>query len=202
LPIVYGHTKRHKQIYLLDAVERNRSIDLFGGMHETLLLSSWVLTTDTNHDASSAMMIRLRSSLVGLEEWLGISGLRIATSTDGEELDVHFKLPERLSFKGIDVNVELTFGSTGPRRRRPQTEISIVQFAYLDIVPHRPLPLRELMRFQQQAADLVSLAMGVPATSTGFSGQLAIPSAEEFMPWVDIWVREFGGKKSEPPHPT
>jgi hypothetical protein len=198
LSVVQGSTKKHRGIFLLDVLERNRSIFMSGGMNEALLSSTRILTTETSHDVSSALFLRLGTSFRGLDEWLDVSGFQVTIDfAESFAVKAFYRRPDPLVFHGDDFDVEFKFTTRSPVLRRPQTELMIKQFAYLEIIPHQPKPFTELFACLVQTSDLISLAMGSPLSFAKLNGELAIPTVGNGWPSAEIWLKLGRNRKVE-----
>ena len=131
----------------------------------------------------------VKAVLMGLEKWLGISGFTLNFGTDFHGLKVNFELPDAITFNiENDFDVAFGFGYQSPSITWPQTEVSIKQIAYLEIITHNPKPLEDIRRVLQKVIDLISLAVSVPLYVIELEAKFAIPSSAANGQWAKVWV--------------
>lgn len=110
-----------------------------------------------------ALLGELCTRAPALDQWLGISGLKVEQVRPQKEVRIHFSEPEDLEFDlEPGLALVLDFDWIGPRPCRPQLQASLEQHVWLVLKASPPRPLSELRTTLRRLENLFTLLIGQP----------------------------------------
>lgn len=136
--------------------------------------SNYALVTRNDSLLRGVSFSRFNFSLVGLDEWLDMSGFKVEQDYDNlssREINISFKRPERVTFSISDeLELAMDFSCGGPSITRTITEIKMSQTAYFSLISSESKSDMEFVSMASMIRDFVSLGIGQPVLITSMVG--------------------------------
>lgn len=141
---VVGLIEDGKLVTLERCIYQNKSIS-FGGISKSTICVNFAFVGVGYDESEEVKFSRLDFSVEGLDEWLGISGIKVEHSDDYKSTSLRYTPPEKIAFQlPSGMALEFIFGYTLPGSRTV-IEAKITQKAYVSLNSKMLLPIDDYL---------------------------------------------------------
>lgn len=161
-PMLLGVTEGGKGITLFDCQFSGSSVNAWG--HESLSLKPEILVYGVHFDSVEDFVLSsLAIHYSNLDAWAATSGFSVTASQPGFfPMEMRYAKPDALEAEiEPGLSLRLQFSIEGPRLPA-ESELHMVQKAWLQVRTTKHRPYDELLRILSRLSDFVSLAVGQP----------------------------------------
>ncbi len=155
---IVGQTEGHGLVTLDDCFYKTKNIS-FGGVSKTIIYVGMVLFKASYDEGEKVNFNTYRFSIEGIDEWLGISGIKVDSQFTGRTSTITYKPPEDIS---IDISngmkLIITFTCTLPFFS-PLNKAKVTQKAYFKLVSEEERPIDEFISLTYKIITLLSFAV-------------------------------------------
>jgi hypothetical protein len=159
IPVIHGFSERGKFITLLDCVFRDRHLH-FPGIPESSIHAHQMLVGVHFHPSNPTKFTSISFHCEGLDEWLGVSGIRVSRDLECPSATIEYEPPGEITASiGSELQFLVGFSWTAPSAFGKVSEAKITQKAHIRIVSEEPLDLKDLIRLTYRLNNFLCLAI-------------------------------------------
>lgn len=155
---IVGHIEKHGLVTLDGCFYKNKNIS-FGGISKSLVYASKAFLGVAYDDKEIILFNTFQFSVEGIDEWVGLSGIKVENQFEKRIATITFSPPEEIS---LDLNngmkLLITFSWTLPGFPNT-TEAKITQKTYLKLVSEQERPLSDFISTAYKITTLLCFAI-------------------------------------------
>lgn len=168
--LILGYSSSGKIYTLVDSFVTHQKYSM-PGFPETKLVINSIYEGIHFNDKSQIKFHTLKTSFSYLVDWVWINGFSIDVNSEEKVTKITYKLPEEISCKINDsLTIKISFVAKNPSQNIVQKEASITQGVDFYIVSSTEIDFYELLKYQYQLSNLLSLAIGNPVKTLHLFG--------------------------------
>lgn len=155
---IMGHVEKEGSVTLVNCFYRKKSIPL-GGITKSVLHVHAVFAGNAFRQDEQFLFNSFKFSVEGLDEWLGMTGLRSSLQLEEPRLTIDYSPPEEISIglnNGMKLVVTFSWTISGPARL---TESRVTQKAYLKLVSDEKRDFEEFSSVAHKITTLLCFAI-------------------------------------------
>ena len=168
IPRILGVTREHGFVTLDNCVNLNSAIAMRatvfanGTYRATLLFIGVCYGPD-----EPAMFTRLRCNVEGLDQWLGLSGIRADSNPTRRGTTIEFDVPDDVILDiGNGVRGRIGFNYRVPITYSTTSDARVTQNAYIELEVDKQWEVGEVSQYTMWIRDFLCLATGEPVATT------------------------------------
>jgi hypothetical protein len=160
---IIGHIEQDGLITLDNCYYTEKNISL-GGISKSIIYVSRVLSGVAYGKDEPVTFNSLSFSVDCLDEWVGISGIKISCDPENKTADITYMLPGSIEYQlNNDMKLAICFAYT-PLRSSNSTEAKISQRTYLKLVSVALRPLSDFTKVAYKLTHLMCFAIDATVT--------------------------------------
>ncbi|MDD2776246.1 MAG: hypothetical protein PHU06_09840 [Gallionella sp.] len=157
IPRIVGSVEDFGLVTLERCFYRNKSL-FSSTISKSKIIALFAFSSVGYEDKEAISFSRCVFSIEGLDEWLGISGIKVALGTDPKNVVIYFSPPEKIAFQlPDDITMEFTFSSAIPAPK--VTEAKITQKASISLVSEKLRPLEDYLTLIEKIKNFLCFAI-------------------------------------------
>lgn len=172
---IVGHIEKHGLVTLDDCFYKKKNIS-FGGISKSSIHVSRAFIGVAYDDKEVVLFNEFRFSVEGIDEWVGLSGIKVEHKFEERTTSITYMPPDEISLNlNNGMRLLITFSWTLPGFPH-QKEAKITQKTYFKLVSEKERPLDEFISTAYKIATLLCFAIDktvcieqVSATSNSIS---------------------------------
>jgi hypothetical protein len=155
---INGHVEKFGLVTLDGCIYKNRNISFSGISKSSVYVSSALL--EVSYDEDEKIMINaFQFSIEGLDEWVGISGIKVDYSQGVKEMSITYELPEKIQLNlANDITLSIVFEPTYPGFPCIK-DAKISQKVYFVIKSEQALPIENFINIAFKITTLLCFAI-------------------------------------------
>lgn len=155
---IIGHIEKHGLVTLDDCLHKNQNIS-FGGISNSYVYVNKALIGVAYDDKEIVSLNTFKFSVEGIDEWVGLSGIKVESQNEKRTVSITYSQPEDISLNLKNgMNLSITFSATPPRFPNT-TEAKITQKTYFKLVSEQERPLNDFTSAAYKITTLLGFAI-------------------------------------------
>jgi len=155
---IIGHIEKHGLVTLVDCFYKNKIIS-FGGISKFYVSVNKALIGVAYDDKDIVSINRFKFSVEGIDEWVGLSGIKVENQIEKPTVSITYSQPEDISLNLKNgMNLFITFFPTLPKNPNT-TEAKITQKTYFKLVSEQERPLNDFTSAASKITTLLGFAI-------------------------------------------
>lgn len=155
---IVGHIEKHGLVTLDDCFYKNKNI-AFGGISKSLVCVNKVFLGVAYDDKEAIYFNTLQFSVEGIDEWVGLSGIKVDNQYEKRTSTITYSPPEEISLKLRNgMTLLITFNWTLPGFPTT-TEAKITQKTYFKLVSEQECHLNDFISTVYKITTLLCFAV-------------------------------------------
>lgn len=155
---IVGHIEKHGLVTLEDCFYKNKNIS-FGGISKSSVCVNKAFIGVAYDDKEIVLFNDFKFSVEGIDEWVGISGIKVENQYEKRTASITYAPPEEISLTlNNGMKLLITFSWTLPRFPN-QKEAKITQKTYFKLTSEQKRPLSDFMSAAYKVTTLLSFAI-------------------------------------------
>jgi hypothetical protein len=176
--VIHGFSSSGKLFSLIDTFVAGQKSS-YPGFPETKIIVNAIYEGFHFSKKTDLRFHTLKTSLSYLKDWVWFHGFTIDHDLEHREVQIAYKLPEEIVYKVNDsVSVKINFVAKTPSHDMVQREATVRENVELHIVSTTELDIFELLKYQYQLSNLLSLAVGESITTLSLVGLTELSKRE------------------------
>ena len=170
---IVGHIEKHGLVTLENCFYKNRNIS-FGGISKSTIYVNRALI-GVAYDAEEIVLLNtFKFSVEGIDEWVGLSGIKVNHQIENRTASITYKPPEDISLNlNNGMRLLITFSWTLPGFSSTK-EAKITQKAFFKLVSENERPVNEFI----SSAYIITTLLGFSIDQTVCLNQVTVTSEE------------------------
>lgn len=155
---IIGHIETHGLVTLDDCFYKNKNIS-FGGISKSTIHVNQAFIGVAYDDKEVVLFNELRFSVEGVDEWVGLSGIKVEHKFEQRTASINYIPPDEISLNlNNGMELRITFSWTLPGFPN-QREAKISQKTYFKLISEKERPLGEFISAVYKIATLLCFAI-------------------------------------------
>jgi len=156
---IIGHIEDHGLVTLEDCFYKKKSISDVGGISKFSVFVNKALIGVAYEDNGIVSLNTFKFSVEGIDEWVGLSGIKVENQWEKRTASITYSQPEDISLKlNNGMNLLITFSRTLPENPNT-TEAKITQKTYFKLVSEQERPLNDFTSAASKITTLLGFAI-------------------------------------------
>lgn len=155
---IVGHIEKHGLVTLDDCLYRKTNIS-FGGISKSSIYANKAFIGVAYDDKETALFNKFQFSVEGIDEWVGLSGIKVEHEYERRTASITYSPPEEISLNlNNGMKLLITFSWTLPGFPHLK-EAKITQKTYFKLLSEQELPLNEFISVAHKITTLIGFAI-------------------------------------------
>jgi len=155
---IIGHIEKHGLVTLDDCFYKNKNIS-FGGISKSSVYVNKAFLGVAYNDKEIILFNTFQFSVEGIDEWVGLSGIKVENQFENRTATITYSPPEEISLNlNNGMKLLITFSWTLPGFPNT-TEAKITQKTYFKLVSEQARPLSDFISTAYRITTLLCFAI-------------------------------------------
>lgn len=155
---IIGHIEKHGLVTLNDCFYKNKNIS-FGGISKSSIIVNKALIGVAYDDKEIVLFNNFQFSVEGIDEWVGLSGIKVEHQFEKQTASITYSPPEEISLNlnnGMKLSITFSWFLPGSPNAK---EAKITQKTYFKLSSEQERPLNEFISAAYKITTLLSFAI-------------------------------------------
>ena len=155
---IVGHIEKYGLVTLDDCFYKNKNIS-FGGISKSTIYVNRALIGVAYDDKEAVRYNKFQFSVEGIDEWVGISGIKVESNLKEKTASITYVPPEEILLNlNIGMKLLITYSWTLPGFPN-QKEAKITQKTFFKLISEQELPLNDFISVAHKLTTLLCFAV-------------------------------------------